>query len=148
MKNTLGLLTAFIMIVLSGCALLQEANNTLTYINEATDFLTEANQFAADAPDLARQAVQDNAAAMEFEETLQFFQQVVENFNRLTPPSVAEDLHQQIVNNNETVLSGINLYLDAIENGKLNPAILENTELFQTITELSGIVQQIKELQN
>lgn len=138
----------FLLLSLSGCNLINEAKNTVTYIDQAVDFINTATDFANDAPPLAQRAVNDTQAAQELETMLLDMKQEIEEFNGLQAPEVAADLHQQIVDNNTVVLNGINLYLDSIEDGKLDPAILENTELFQTINDMSSLIDQLKQLGN
>lgn len=70
----------------------------------------------------------------------------IESFNELNAPELAADLHNQVLEQNEKALAGINTYLENIEGGKLDPAALENTELFQSIQDISSIVKQIEDL--
>ncbi|ELK46608.1 DUF6376 family protein [Halobacillus sp. ACCC02827] len=133
--------------VLGGCSMLEGVNNSLSYVNEATEYANEASSFAQEAPSLAEQAVQDPDAAGELETKLEEMKADIEEFNELDAPSVAEDLHQQVVSQNDKALEGIQVYLDNVENGTLDPSVIENTELFQTMSELSQIVDQIEEIQ-
>jgi hypothetical protein len=145
-KKWITVIAVSFLLLLSGCSLLNEATNTVTYIKEATDFLNKATAFANNAPKLAQQAVTDTNAAKELETTMLEMKEEMDAFNGLVAPDMMADLHQQIVDNNTTVAKGIDLYLDNIQNGKLDPAILENTELFQTIQDISTIIDQIKQL--
>jgi hypothetical protein len=137
-----------IIMLLSGCSFLSEAQNTITYINEATDYLAKANDFANEAPQLAQQAVEDLQAGKELKKMLQDMENEIEAFNDLQVPDLAADLHQQLMEKNNVILAGIDLYLKNFKDGKLDPAMLENTELFQTVQEVSSIIDQIKQLGN
>ena len=57
MKKKLLVLAAVIGLLLSGCSLINDAKNTLTYANDAKDYLDKATAFANDAPSIAQQAV-------------------------------------------------------------------------------------------
>lgn len=142
------MLVTVVFLLLSGCSFLNDAKNTITYVDQATDYINTATNFANEAPPLAQQAVNDPQAAEELEKLLLDMKQEIEEFNALQVPEIAADLHQQIVDKNNVVLSGIELYLDNIVDGKLNPAVLENNELFQTIQEFSSLIDQIKTLGN
>lgn len=146
MKKWLVVFMGCVLFVLGGCSLLNDAKNTLTYVNEATDYLSKATDFANEAPSLAQQAVSDPKAAKEFEGKLNDMKQEIEAFNSLQAPELAEALHQQIVEQNSVFTQGIDLYLDHIVDGKLDPAILENTQIFQSIQEISSIIDQVKKL--
>ena len=146
MKKWLIAVSVVPFLLLGGCSALEGVNNTLTYVNEATDYVNEATAFANEIPALAEQAVSDQQAAQELETKLQEMKQDIEEFNGLQPPDMAADLHQQIVEQNNQVVQGIDLYLNNVEEGKLDPALLENTEIFQSIQEITSIIDQIKEL--
>ncbi|MHC0036884.1 DUF6376 family protein [Pseudoneobacillus sp. C159] len=146
MKKWFSVIAVGLLLMISGCSLLNEATNTVTYIKEATEFLGKTTKFANDAPKLAQKAVNDPNAAKELEKMLLAMKEDMDAFNGLTAPEVAADLHQQIISNNTTIAQGIDLYLANIKNGKLDPSILENTELFQTVQDISTIIDQIKQL--
>lgn len=146
MKRLLVVFCGSIILLLAGCSLLNEATNTVTYIKEATDFLSKATTFANEAPSLAQQAVNNSEAAKELENMLQEMKQEIEVFNAIEAPQLAADLHQQLVDQNNIISQGIDLYLENIKDGKLDPAILQNTEIFQGVQELSSIIDQIKKL--
>ncbi|MFC3885695.1 DUF6376 family protein [Bacillus songklensis] len=146
MKKWLVILSAGAFLLLGGCSSLDDVNSTLTYANEATDYVNEASDFAKEVPSLAEQAVSDQQAAEELEKKLKEMKKDIESFNELQPPDMAAELHQQIIDQNNKVIEGIDLYLDNIKDGKLDPRILENTEIFQSIQEITSIIDQIKKL--
>ncbi|MCL6570537.1 MAG: DUF6376 family protein [Bacillus sp. (in: Bacteria)] len=146
MKKRLIVITASILLLLSGCSLFDDAKNTLTYINESTDYLAQATDFANKAPALAQQAITDQQAAVELESLLQEMKQNVVAFNKLEAPEIMADLHQQIIEKNNSIADGIDTYLANIKNGLLDPAMLENTELFQSAKDITSIIDQIKKL--
>lgn len=146
MKNSLLVLLTSLLILLGGCSMLNDAKNTLTYINEATEYLDKATVFANDAPSLAQQAVGNQQAAKQLETMLKKMKQDIQSFNQLQAPDIAVDLHQQIVDQNNKLIDGINLYLNNFKNGLLDPSVLTNTELFQIVQDISSIINQIKQL--
>jgi hypothetical protein len=148
MKKLFIMIFAGVMFLLGGCSLLNDAKNTLTYINEATDYLNYATNFANEAPALAQKAVSDQQAAKDLETMLQEMKEEINAFNALEAPKLATELHQQLVDKNNIISQGIDTYLNHFDDGKLDPAVLENTEIFQTVQEISSIIDQIKKLGN
>ncbi|MEH7179395.1 DUF6376 family protein [Neobacillus vireti] len=134
------------LLLLGGCSFLNDAQDTLSYINEATDYLSAATDFANEAPALAQQAVSDIQAAEDLQALLQDMQQTVESFSDLQAPDIAAELHQQIVERNSAILTEIETYLTNFKDGLLDPAILENTELFQSVQDITSIIDQIQQL--
>jgi hypothetical protein len=146
MKKWFTLVSACLVFILSGCSFLNSAQETLDYTKEATAYLEEASQFANEAPQLIEQAINNNDAAAELLSTLQQMKTDIEAFNNLNPPEVIVDLHTQIMEQNDIIMDQINIYLDGLTNGVLDPALLEANELLQPIQELTSMIDQIQKL--
>ncbi|WHY00029.1 DUF6376 family protein [Neobacillus sp. DY30] len=146
MKKLLIVLSSCMLLFLGGCSFLNDAQDTITYINEATDYLATATEFASDAPALAQQAISDLQAAEDFQTMLEQMQQTAEAFNELQAPEIAAELHQQIIEQNSVIITEIETFISNFQNGLLDPAILENTELFQTVQDITSIIDQVQQL--
>ncbi|WP_456273372.1 DUF6376 family protein [Bacillus sp. AK031] len=146
MKKTIIAFLMSLTVILSGCSMLEGINNTLDYAEKAADYANEVSAFANEVPQLAQQAVTDEQAAIELEKRLKDMKQEIEEFNELEEPAVGAELHQQVLEQNKQALKGIDAYLNNIENGKLDPAVIENTEVFQTLSEIANIIDQIQQL--
>ncbi|MCQ6276305.1 hypothetical protein JMM81_15390 [Bacillus sp. V3B] len=132
----------------SGCSLLGEVNDTMEYANTTTEYIDTANAFANEVPQLANDAVTNEESRQTLEEELTKMKEEINQFNTLEPPSIAEDIHSQIVSANVKLEEGIDLYLTNIENGKLDPALLENSEIITTVNEISSLMENIQQLVN
>lgn len=146
-KISLAFLIASGML-LSGCSALEGVNNTLNYATEASEYVNEATAFGQEVPDLAKRAVNDEQAAKELETKLEEMKTNIEEFNELEAPEIGADLHQQVVAQNNRAMEGIDLYLENIEGGKLNSEVLKNNQAFQSLQEITTIIEQIKNLGN
>lgn len=136
------------MILLSGCSLLGEVNTTLEYANTTTEYMDSAQNFANQVTELANEAVTDEGARQQLEEELTTMKATIKEFNQTDVPAIAEDIHNQIVSTNTKLEDGIDLYLANIENGKLDPAVLQDSEIITTINEISNLKNQIEKLTN
>lgn len=145
MKNIVIIFTTTILF-LGGCSFLEDVNNTLNYVDEVREFGNEANDFADQAPALAKEAINDEQALNEFENRLDEMKNDIKEFNELEAPEVGAELHQKIVDRNEQALDTIDQFLTNIEDGDLDPSMVENTEAFQTLAEINNIIDQIKKL--
>lgn len=138
---TMFFVLAFLM--LSGCSILGEVNNSLDYVNETTEYIDELSTFAEDASSLANEAATDPEAKKELESRLTTLEESIQEFNEIEPPSLAEDIHQEIVNKNEQLLEGINA---AMQNGEVAIDQLQDSEIFTTINEITDLLNQIEQL--
>jgi TolA-binding protein len=146
MKKRFIALSILMVTVLGGCSLIDEASSTVTYVKDATDYVNEVNTFVNEVPDLVNQAINDEQALTELETQLEEMKKEINQFNELEAPEIAADLHQQIMEQNLKAEEGIDLLLNNIEDGQLDPAVLENTELSQSLEDITNIVEQIKQL--
>lgn len=146
MKRKWMAVTLAAVIVLSGCSFLEEVNGTLNYVNEATEYVNEATEFANEVPAMVEEAISDPQALAELETRLLEMEQEIEAFNNIEAPSIAENLHQQVIEQNDKALEEINVFLTNIENGELDPALVENTKLVTTVQELTELSNQIQQL--
>ncbi|MBY0146294.1 DUF6376 family protein [Neobacillus niacini] len=146
MRKLLIVLSASILFFLGGCSFLNDAQDTISYINEATDYLTTATDFASDAPALAQQAISDIQAAEDLQNMLQQMQDSAQAFSEIQAPDIAAELHQQIIEQNSVITAEIETLLNNYKDGLLDPAILENTELFQSVQDITSIIDQIQQL--
>lgn len=93
---------------------------------------------------MIQEAAADPALKQELEDRLTTLKQEVEEFIALQEiPKLAEDVHQDLVTQNEALLAEINKVL---ENGSLALDQLENSELFTTINEATSLINRIEAL--
>jgi PBP1b-binding outer membrane lipoprotein LpoB len=133
-----------ISMLLSGCSFLGEVNNSIDYVSQATEHINTLNNFAEEAPQMLKEAAADPALKQELEDRLITLKQGVEEFIALNDiPTIAEDIHQELVNQNEALLAEINKVL---ENGNLALDKLESSEVFTTINEVTSLINRIESL--
>lgn len=139
-KIVLGILLVFF---LSGCSLLEGVNDSIDYTKEATEHIKNLSDFAEEAPQLIQNAANDSSVKEELKNKLTDLKQEIETFNLIEAPTIAKDIHQNLVEKNEKVLSEINRML---ENGQLAIEKIENSEIIQTLNEVSQLLNQIENL--
>jgi len=140
----IALLVVTMLMLLSGCSFLGEVNDSIDYVNEATTHINTLNAFAEEAPQLAQEAITDPEVRQDLETQLVSLKQDIEEFISLNEiPSIAEDIHQELVAKNEILLTEINKVL---ENGQLAVDKLENSEIFTTVNEVTSLMNQIENL--
>ena len=132
------------LMFLSGCSLLTEVNDSIEYVNTATEHVAKLNTFADEAPQLVQAAVTDTEVKQELETKLITLKQDIEEFiNTQNVPKVAEDIHQEFVAKNEVLLGEIN---QALENGNLALDKLESSELFTTINDVTNLLNRLENI--
>ncbi|MFB6466775.1 DUF6376 family protein [Cytobacillus sp. Hz8] len=144
MKKIHFFLIIAVSLILSACSFLGEVNNSIDYVNQTTDHINKLNTFAEEAPQLIENAANDLEIKKELETKLVTLKQDIEDFIQINDvPSVAKDIHQELVAKNELLLDEINKVL---QSGNLTLDKLENSEIFTTITELTNLLNRIENL--
>ena len=57
MKKIITLIAIISTVLLSGCSIIGEVNNSLNYVNQVTDYMSTAKNFTNDIPQLAQESV-------------------------------------------------------------------------------------------
>lgn len=137
--------------LLSGCSgLLDQVNDTTTYVTEANEYVTDIQQFTEDFPQLAEEAVQDAAKRTDLTQQLESLKADIQEFNELTAPSIAEDLHAQIIEKNKVLSEEIQAYLQQLKMDNFDAAaILEDQQgLMKQLQQSVSLLQDIEQLTN
>ena len=139
------ILVAGTVLFLSACSFLDEVNESINYVETATVHIEKLSTFAEDAPALVQEAVTNPEVHQELETQLTTLQQDVETFINLEEiPAIADTIHQELVSKNEVLLEEINKVLD---NGHLALDRLESSQLFTTASEITSLMDRIKNLE-
>ncbi|WP_342614671.1 DUF6376 family protein [Peribacillus frigoritolerans] len=138
------------ILTLSGCSALEEVNSSLEYADHATEYVNTVKEFANEVPALSQDAVTNGEARANLEKELELMKTEIEEFNAMEPPQtqIAEGIHEKIVSSNQQLSDGIELYLNNIENGQIAPKALEDSEIMNSIDNITGLAKQIEELGN
>lgn len=141
-KFTIILILATML--LSGCSFLNEVNDTLDYVGVTTEHIERLNTFAEEAPQLVEDALSNPELVTELEAKLTTLKTEIEGFIALSNiPTIAEDIHQELITKNELLLEEINKVL---ENGHIALDKLENSQIFTTISDVTSLMNRIENL--
>ncbi|KRU18011.1 DUF6376 family protein [Bacillus pumilus] len=138
-------------LVLSGCSsLLDQVNDTTTYVTEANDYVTDIQQFTEDFPKLAEEAVKNAAKKAELTKQLESLKADIQAFNEVKAPQIAEDLHAQIIEKNKVLSEEIQTYLQQLKADNIDVvAMLEDQQgLIKQLQQSVNLLQDIEQLTN
>jgi PBP1b-binding outer membrane lipoprotein LpoB len=131
------------IMLLTGCSLFNEVNDSVNYVDEATNYIQTLTEFGNEAPQLIQAAATNTPAYDELLVQLTSLKEEVTNFITIDPPQVAVDIHQQLVTSSEKILNTIN---NTVQDGELMLDRLTNSEILQTITNVSNLMNRIENL--
>jgi len=134
----------FALMLSSACSIVDEVGRSVDYVNETKRYLTSVSDFVEGAPELIQAAATDEAARDDLGNQLASLREQIEEFNNLEAPTVAEDLHQDIVTQNEAALEKID---QVYQDGEVVVEELQNSEIIQTLQELSSLMNAVENLE-
>nr|WGE04714.1 DUF6376 family protein [Bacillus subtilis] len=140
LARKVGLLSA------GGCGMLDQVNDGLNYTSEAAGYVEKVKTFAEEAPELAEKAVNDTEAKEKLEAQLESIQKAAADFNELTPPDAAAEIHQTIQEHNKTLQKSAEDVLKQAEEGKVSLKELEQSDLVQNAKQITDVMGQIEKL--
>ncbi|MCM3617084.1 DUF6376 family protein [Sutcliffiella horikoshii] len=143
MRKILLVTTLLTSILLSGCSVLEEVNNSLAYVNKATEHINTWQDFGQEAPQMIQEAATDAKAKEDLEAELSTLLNEIDDFNNTEAPAIAEGVHNQIVEKNEA-LKGI--IESSMVNGELALDKLEQSEFFTLINEVTTMMNLLEDL--
>ncbi|MGM0876591.1 MAG: DUF6376 family protein [Bacillota bacterium] len=144
MRKILYVFALLATMMVSACSVLDEVNNSLDYVNEAKDYLNSLSEFGEEAPQLVKDAAVDSDVRLELENQLNILVEEIEDFNDIKAPTIAEDIHQDVVSKNEALLEEIN---NAMENGEIALDKFENSEILNTVNDVTSLLDSIENLE-
>lgn len=142
-KLTILLVTVLMTLMLSACSIIEGANQSLQYVNQATVHINNLASFSEQAPQMIKDAATNPETKQKLENQLNALKKEIEQFNLSNAPSIAKDIHQQIVEKNKILLQEINKVL---ANGHLALDKLENSPIISTINDITGFMNRIENL--
>ncbi|TDQ42704.1 DUF6376 family protein [Aureibacillus halotolerans] len=146
MKNWITILVSAAFLVLSGCGVLEEVNNSLNYTQETIQYLEDVQIFVQEAPQLVSNAANNPEAQAELEQSIEQFRAEMESFEAMEPPQIAEDIHAQLLSLTEQAEASLDQIQQQMENAQLTAEELQNSELFKTLQQLHELQSSIENL--
>ncbi|GAA0594727.1 DUF6376 family protein [Virgibacillus siamensis] len=134
MKKLLSIMVMVSIIALSGCSLLEEANKSINYATEATEYINELSTFAEKASNIEGENLKSELESLET---------TIKDFKETEPPSIAKDIHKELENKSQTLLDAIN---NVQKNGEVTIEKLKQSNVYQTIENITELKQQIEQL--
>lgn len=143
MKKLVSTLLVSALLTLSGCSFLEEANNSLNYVNESTEYINELSTFAEDTSSLVSEAANNSEAKAELESQLTSLKENIQEYNDIEVPALAEDIHQEIQAKNQQLEKAVN---NVLQDGEIAIDQLQQSEIYQTISDITSLKDQLEQL--
>ncbi|RAP75661.1 DUF6376 family protein [Paenibacillus montanisoli] len=143
MRKLMMLLFVLSTMTLSACSLIEKADQSLQYVDQAQEHINKLADFAEQAPQMIQDAATNPETKQKLEDQLKALKKEIEQFNLTEAPAIAKDLHQQLIDKNNVLLQEINKVL---AEGHLALDQLQNSPIIKTINEITSLMNRIENL--
>jgi hypothetical protein len=143
MKKLMLLIVVLSTLQLSACTLVEKVTSSVDYANQATEHINKLSTFAQQAPQMIKDAALNPETKQVLEDQLIGIKQDIEQFNLKSVPTIAKDIHQQLVEKNKVLLDEIN---NVLVNGHLALDKLQNSQILTTISDITFFINRIQNL--
>lgn len=145
MKRILAIIACLIIAILGGCAASDGGNDLKEYTAEASQYLEKAADFAKEASLKAEEAVHDEQAKEELKSNLEEMKNEINEFSKVEAPKVADGFHKNVVEKSGVLEDKIDLYLNRLDQGKLDEEFVNKEDLKKPVEELQNVFSELKE---
>ncbi|WP_141502865.1 DUF6376 family protein [Paenibacillus luteus] len=142
-KRSVTILLLSVMLLTSGCGIMNEVGQTVNFASETTDYLQSLTDFGQEMNSLAEQAVTDLDARVNLKEKLLALKEQVVQYEGLQVPEYAQNIHESISEYNATLQKGLDQALTNIEQGR---AAFDSTGIPDTINKINELLNQVNQL--
>jgi predicted sulfurtransferase len=143
MKKPPILLLILSTMLLGACSVIEGANQSVQYVEQTQAYMNSLAEFAEQAPQMMKEAATNPETFQKLEDRVIKVKEDILQFNAANAPAIAKDLHQQLTDKNKLLLDEVN---QALENGHLALDKLQNSEIVNTIQDVTGLVNRIENL--
>lgn len=132
--------------LLSGCSLFDSVNQSLNYVTEATTYVSDVSSFAEQLPTLAQDAITDPAALDQVTTSFEQMKETINQFSTLDAPAFAQDVHDQLTQYNEALLTDVDAYLLQLKEKTIDLEAIQQSQIVQTMSDITELMNQIQQL--
>ena len=145
MKSKLALILVAAA-MLTGCSVVEQIDRSVNYTSEAAAYVEQAEAFARELHELAKQAVNDPAMHDKLVAELESMKTRIVEFNALEAPQIAADVHAKIQDYNAMLDREIDQALNALMNDIPAVQAIQDSQIVQTLTDITRLIEQINNL--
>ncbi|GEL77943.1 DUF6376 family protein [Tenuibacillus multivorans] len=136
------------VLLLSGCGLIEEVNQTVDYGKKTTQYIETMIGFQNDVSGYLNQDQLTTEDLEQLKGIMDDIEAEAESFNEIEPPSIAEGVHGQIENQNDQILQAIDEANSQIDQGEFDPNAFQDLEIVQSLQKLNEYKDQVDQFMN
>ncbi|MGC5771896.1 DUF6376 family protein [Paenibacillus pabuli] len=149
-KQTLmmaGLIVSSILVI-SACSVVEQANQSLNYVSEATEYIEQVSNAGADLQELASGAVSNPEITTQVQEKIDQIQAEASEFSQLSAPAIGESIHENLVSYNNQLTEVVDRFENTIAEQGFTAENWEKTGIPDLIHNINSVKDPLSGLGN
>lgn len=126
--------------------MIEEVSESVDYATTTLDYIEQVQNFADEVPQMLDEVVTDPTVLEDIEQKLTDLKEKTVEFNEMTPPEIAQEIHDSITKYSQGLETDLETILTNISEGKFDPNIFE-TEVLQDLKSISQFLERVQNLQ-
>ncbi|MFS0869350.1 DUF6376 family protein [Paenibacillus xylanilyticus] len=145
------LMTGFIassILIISACSVVEQANQSLSYVSGATEYIEQVSSAGADLQQLATEAVNNPEVTEQIQAKIDQIQAEASEFSQLTAPAIGESIHENLVSYNNQLTEVVDRFETTIAEQGFTAENWQNTGIPDLINNINSLKDPLSGLGN
>lgn len=135
------------MLMLSACSLVEQANQSLSYVSGATDYINQVSSAGTELQQLATDAINNPDVTGQLQEKIDLIQAEAAEFSEMSAPAIGENIHENLVSYNIQLTEVMNQFETSIAEQGITAENWEKTGIPELINNINSLKEPLSGLQ-
>ncbi len=135
------------MLMLSACSIVEQANQSLSYVSGATDYINQVSSAGTELQQLAADAINNPDVTGQIQEKIDLIQAEAAEFSEMSAPAIGENIHENLVSYNNQLTEVMNEFETSIAEQGITAENWEKTGIPELINNINSLKEPLSGLQ-
>lgn len=135
------------MLMLSACSIVEQANQSLSYVSGATDYINQVSSAGTELQQLATDAINNPDVTGQIQEKIDLIQAEAAEFSEMSAPAIGENIHENLVSYNNQLTEVMNQFETSIAEQGITAENWEKTGIPELINNINSLKEPLSGLQ-
>ncbi|WP_429351137.1 DUF6376 family protein [Paenibacillus sp. 4624] len=135
------------MLMLSACSIVEQANQSLSYVSGATDYINQVSSAGTELQQLAADAINNRDVTGQIQEKIDLIQAEAAEFSEMSAPAIGENIHENLVSYNNQLTEVMNQFETSVAEQGITAENWEKTGIPELINNINSLKEPLSGLQ-
>nr|WP_154984143.1 DUF6376 family protein [Paenibacillus xylanexedens] len=146
-RTMIAAIAASSMLMLSACSIVEQANQSLSYVSGATDYINQVSSAGTELQQLATNAINNPDVTGQIQEKIDLIQAEAAEFSEMSAPAIGENIHENLVSYNNQLTEVMNQFETSIAEQGITAENWEKTGIPELINNINSLKEPLSGLQ-